>query len=219
MFEEILPGLYLVGSGNLTHGGDCQAFLVQTGKEKGVLIDAGADPTAKGIITNIDVIGIHPTHLILTHGHIDHIGGAKPLKEQYGVEIIAHQADLDVMEQYDPIRSAAGYYGVRYAPIKVDRVIDRDIALTMNGMEFRIIQMPGHTPGSIAVLCIIKHQRVLFGQDIHGPLNPVWGSDRNLHNISLRNLLKLNADVLCEGHFGVIRPAERVRGYIEGYIE
>jgi len=218
MYEEILSGLYMVGSGNLTHGGDCQVFLVQTSKERGVLIDAGADPTAKGITQNLDFLNIKPTHIILTHGHIDHIGGANALKEHFGAELLAHGRDVDVMERYDPIRSAAGYYGIRYPPVEVDMVISEEIALKIDKKEFRILEMPGHTPGSIAAFCIIRQQKVLFGQDIHGPFNPVWGSDRVQHTMSMKKLLGLKADILCEGHFGVIKPAERVRKYIEGYL-
>jgi len=207
MFEEILSGLFLVGSGNLTHGGDCQVYLVETSKEKGVLIDAGADPTAKGIIDNLEFLKIKPSHIILTHAHIDHIGGANVLKEHYGAEVIAHEHDVDVMEKYDPIRSAAGYYGIRYPPVEIDK------------KKFKIIEMPGHTPGSIGVICTVRQQKVLFGQDIHGPFNPMWGSDRGEHTRSLRKLVKLQADILCEGHFGVIRPADRVKKYIESYMD
>jgi glyoxylase-like metal-dependent hydrolase (beta-lactamase superfamily II) len=237
MYEMILPGLHLIGSGNLTHTADCQAFLVETGPEKGstevaganggwaaddreiggVIIDAGADPTATGIIQNIEVIGVKPTHLILTHGHIDHIGGASALKERFGLTVIAHENDADIMETYDPIRSAAGYYGLRYPPVGVDKRITCDMDLTLGERRFRLIEMPGHTPGSIAVFTKIGDKRILFGQDIHGPFNPVWGSDQDIHSISLGRLQKLRANILCEGHFGIIRSEDRVRDYIESY--
>ena len=218
MYEQILPDLYLVGSGNLTHGGDCQVFLVRTAKGNGVLIDAGADPEATGIIQNIEFLDIRPSHLILTHGHIDHIGGAHAIKDHYGLTVIAHELDAPVMERYDPIRSAAGYYGFRYPPVEVDVLLKRDSDMEMDGITFRLLLMPGHTPGSIAVLCTLNDKKVLFGQDIHGPFNPVWGSDRELHSRSLRRLIDLRADILCEGHFGIIKPALRVRKYIEGYL-
>lgn len=181
-------------------------------------MDAGVDPSADGIIQNIDFLGIKPTHIILTHAHVDHIGGAQALKEQYGSQVIAHIRDAGVMERYDPIRSAAGYYGIRYPPIAVDKKIQGDNQLVVDGLKFGILEIPGHTPGSIAVHCTLKNSKVLFGQDIHGPFNPVWGSDRELHSRSLSRLLELNADILCEGHFGVIKPATRVREYIVGYL-
>ncbi len=218
MYEQILPELFLVGSGNLTHGGDCQVYLVQTAKEKGVLIDAGADPTAIGIIQNIEFLNVRPSHIILTHAHIDHIGGALALKEQFGSILVAHEKDAGIMERYDPIRSAAGYYGIRYPPVGIDMHIQKETVITVDRIPFRIIEMPGHTPGSIAVFCNLGGKKVLFGQDIHGPFNPVWGSDRELHTRSLERLIDLRTDILCEGHYGVITPAARVKKYIEDYL-
>lgn len=222
MYELIMPGLYLVGSNHLTHNADCQVYLLETGPASGgtgggVLIDAGADPEATGIIQNLDVLGIRPTHLVLTHGHIDHIGGAQALKAQYGLRVLAHHNDADIMESYDPIRSAAGYYGLRYPPVKVDAKITGDVEFTIGTRTLRLMEMPGHTPGSIAVFTRIGKLGVLFGQDMHGPFNPVWDSDRNLHSESLGRLKELNADILCEGHYGVIRTRQRVRDYIQSH--
>jgi len=62
-------------------------------------------------------------------------------------------------------------------------------------------------------------QRVLFGQDIHGPFNRAFGSDLSAWRKSMQALLALDADILCEGHFGVYSPKSRVRAYIEHYLE
>jgi glyoxylase-like metal-dependent hydrolase (beta-lactamase superfamily II) len=60
--------------------------------------------------------------------------------------------------------------------------------------------------------------KVLFGQDIHGPFYASFGSDLDAWGTSMRKLLELEADILCEGHFGIIRPASEVRAYIEDYM-
>ena len=62
-------------------------------------------------------------------------------------------------------------------------------------------------------------KRVLFGQDIHGPYVPEWGADPARARTSLGKLIELGADILCEGHFGIYQPADRVKKYIEGYLE
>jgi glyoxylase-like metal-dependent hydrolase (beta-lactamase superfamily II) len=55
---------------------------------------------------------------------------------------------------------------------------------------------------------------VLFGQDVHGPFAPAFGSDLAQWRNSMLRLLELQADVLAEGHYGVFRPAAEVSAFI-----
>ena len=61
-------------------------------------------------------------------------------------------------------------------------------------------------------------RRVLFGQDIHGPLHPQLLSNRYDYIASLTMLLRLEADILCEGHYGVIRDKKEVRKFIQSFM-
>jgi glyoxylase-like metal-dependent hydrolase (beta-lactamase superfamily II) len=54
----------------------------------------------------------------------------------------------------------------------------------------------------------------LFGQDLHGPILKEFGSDLSRWNLSTQELLKLDADILCEGHFGVYRSKKEVTNYL-----
>jgi hypothetical protein len=62
-------------------------------------------------------------------------------------------------------------------------------------------------------------KRVLFGQDIHGPFEESFGSDLAAWRKSMDILLGLKADILCEGHFGIIKPEQEVEGFIKGYLQ
>ena len=62
-------------------------------------------------------------------------------------------------------------------------------------------------------------KRVLFGQDIHGPFLPAFGSDIGRWRASMEKLLALRADILCEGHFGIFRSADQVEAYIRTYLK
>jgi glyoxylase-like metal-dependent hydrolase (beta-lactamase superfamily II) len=64
----------------------------------------------------------------------------------------------------------------------------------------------------------MQEKRVLFAQDVHGPYYPEWGADLAQAKLSLQRLLKLNADILCEGHFGIYQPAKEFKRYIERYL-
>ena len=220
MSEKIIEGLYLVASSTFSWPGDCECYFVKTGENVGVLIDAGADPEAKGIIKSLEELGFVPTHLILTHAHIDHIGGAHALKKKYGCRVVAHELDREPIENYDPVRTAADLYRIKYTPVKVDEIVKEDeVVLNLAGKEFTIHYIPGHTPGSIAVSLTLKGKKVLFAQDIHGPFHKNWGSDTLLWREAVEKLIQLKADILCEGHFGVFQPKEKARQYLEGFLQ
>jgi len=91
--------------------------------------------------------------------------------------------------------------------------------LSFGRYQLTTIHIPGHTPGSIAVYLDIDNQRILFGQDIHGPYIPQWGGNPPQAKVSLQKLIDLKADILCEGHFGIYEPASAVEKYIKGYLD
>ena len=64
----------------------------------------------------------------------------------------------------------------------------------------------------------IDANRVLFGQDVHGPLEASFLSDRDNYFRSLKFMMGLNADILCEGHFGIYRGKENICRFIESYL-
>jgi glyoxylase-like metal-dependent hydrolase (beta-lactamase superfamily II) len=77
---------------------------------------------------------------------------------------------------------------------------------------------PGHSPGSVVYLADIDSHKILFGQDIHGPLHPSLHSDRTDYRKSLELIMGLNADILCEGHFGIFRGRDEVRNFIGSFL-
>ena len=64
----------------------------------------------------------------------------------------------------------------------------------------------------------IDSKRVLFGQDVHGPLEASFLSNRENYIRSLKFMMGLDADVLCEGHFGIYRGKEKVSRFIQSYL-
>jgi glyoxylase-like metal-dependent hydrolase (beta-lactamase superfamily II) len=78
---------------------------------------------------------------------------------------------------------------------------------------------PGHSPGSLVYTTQMDGKTVLFGQDVHGPLHPSLLSDQVAYQRSLKKLLSLDADILCEGHFGTYRGKEAVRKFIGSFVE
>jgi glyoxylase-like metal-dependent hydrolase (beta-lactamase superfamily II) len=215
--KKIHNGVY-----HVTDSG-CSVYLVNTHSHEGlVLIDCGMNINQ---IKNIKEFNLDPMdikHCIITHNHIDHIAACYQLKKLVKeIKFYAHELDAKAIEEkgYDDL-TAASWYGVSYKPVKLDRKFKKEKEeLEIGSLKFHIIHTPGHTPGSISVFLEVKDKKILFGQDIHGPFSKDFNSDLEDYQKSMKKLLDLEADMLCEGHFGIFEPAERVRSYIKKYMK
>lgn len=220
--EEISSGVYLVGGPKVTAADDAAVYLIDFAGDL-VMIDSGAGSSASQIVRNIEMLGLNPaslSHIILTHCHIDHIGSAPFFRDQYHARIVIHELDAKALETGDPIRTAANWYGTTFPATGIDLKLGggRE-TLKFGDEELHCLHTPGHTPGSISLYLDRAGKRILFGQDIHGPFHEAFGSDLEAWKKSMQTLLSLEADILCEGHFGVYRPKDKVRNYIERYLD
>jgi len=219
---KVCAGVHLVGSGDLSDPKDCCVYLVDGGDEL-ALIDAGAGDGFAAIVENIAAAGYDPkklSTLVLTHCHIDHCGGIPEFVSRFGVKVVAHQAGAEVLASRDALRTAATWYNMDVPEIAVDQTFSApELRLRVGGQELICLHTPGHSPDSISVYLDREGRRVLFGQDVHGPFHPALGSDVKQWRQSMEQLLALQADVLCEGHFGVYQPAAKVAAYIRSYLK
>lgn len=215
---RVWKDVYQVGGADISHPYDCSVYLVDAGDL--ILIDSGAGKSFDHLVANIKSLGFDPGRLkavLVTHAHIDHIGSLYRFRETYGARVVAHEMDTGNIEKGEGV--GADSYGITYRSCTVDIKLKGDKAsLKFGACEFKVIHIPGHTPGSIAIYADMDNKRVLFGQDIHGPYQPEWGADPQKAKESLQKLIDLKADILCEGHFGVYEPASAVERYIRRYL-
>lgn len=218
---EITPGVFQVGGPDMTASEDAAVYLVDLGIP--MLIDTGSGANTKGLLRNIMTVGYLPKDIslvILTHAHIDHIGGASFLKEKYDMRLAMHELDVQAIETADRMRTAATWYNLDLQPARIKEVLKGEAGGFDAGVgQLHWLHTPGHTPGSIALWVEAGIYRVLFAQDVHGPFYDVFGSDLDAWADSMRKLIELKADILCEGHFGVYKPASEARRYIEDYLK
>jgi len=88
----------------------------------------------------------------------------------------------------------------------------------LGGRNIEAIHVPGHSPGSVVYLTESEGKKVLFAQDVHGPLDSSFLSNKKDYLKSLKLLLSLEADILCEGHFGIYKGKKEVAKFIESFL-
>ncbi len=218
---KITSNIYQVGGSGLSHSSDAAVYLVISGDES-ALIDAGTGKGIDRVISNIRKTGAELSsirYLFITHCHYDHTGGADKIRDVTGCSIIAHDLDAKYLEIGDSEVTAASWYGAYIKPLKVDvKVTDKKRSFKIGEINICFYHTPGHSPGSSVLVLASDGFSVLFGQDIHGPLNSLLLSNNRDYKASLEFMISLGADILCEGHFGVIKGKENVKNFIESYL-
>ncbi|MEC9489290.1 MAG: MBL fold metallo-hydrolase, partial [Halanaerobium sp.] len=138
-------------------GASC--YLLASGSEA-VIIDPGdyLDRAAKVIIQN----GLSLKYIINTHGHIDHIQGNNQFKEKLGGELAIHREDAGMLT--DPAENLSTLPGLTpFKSLPADRILADGDLLNFGAAELEVIHTPGHTRGSICLLC--REEEVLFTGD------------------------------------------------------
>jgi glyoxylase-like metal-dependent hydrolase (beta-lactamase superfamily II) len=114
--------------------------------KKGAVIDPGGD--LDRIRQAITEMGVTVEKIILTHGHIDHAGGAAQLKEDLGVPIEGpHEADRFLL---DRLAETGQGYGIMDArAVTPDRWLNEGDTVTIGDLALDVLHCPGHSPGSV----------------------------------------------------------------------
>lgn len=121
---------------------------------RGAFVDPGGD--LPRLIAAAEQHGVRIEKILLTHGHIDHCGEAKPLAEQLGVPIEGpHEADRFWIARLD---EDGKRWGLRGVPFEPDRWLVEGDTVTVGEASFAVYETPGHTPGHV----IFHHEDAKF---------------------------------------------------------
>lgn len=218
---KITDEIYQVGGYDLTAPDDAAIYVIIF-DDHAALIDAGCGRSVERLLANVVSTGARLEQidgLWLTHCHFDHTGGAAALRERLQRPVVAHALDAPYIEQGDDAVTAATWYGATLRPCPVDRKLTgwRE-TIALGGRIVEAIHIPGHSPGSVAYVTESAGCKVVFAQDVHGPLHPSLLSDRTDYLESLERLLELEADILCEGHYGVFIGKTQVAAFIRSFL-
>ena len=207
--------------------GMINCFLIK-GEKKHVLVDTGVPNSEKNILSQLEKNGIAIQDIgliIVTHGHIDHFGSAKELKDILKAPILMHELDKIALEtgksMLETLKPNHKFWNIVLKPkIIKDRAnpcipdillkMDQEFDLASYGINGRVIHTPGHTPGSLSVVLDDGHAIImalassgilLGGIAFHSRMkHPPFHDDLKQVKSSLAKVMGLNTHTFYLGH-------------------
>lgn len=199
---ELLKDVFQVGGPSLSHPFDATAYLLPLPDDSLCLIDCGSPEGGPHIARNIRRLGFDTdriTHIYGSHGHYDHVGGARFFK----ASLYVHPLDEATVASGDNLRSSASLlYGNKMPALTVSGHIKEGDLISTRAGQLRVLHTPGHSPGSCSFL--LTHNtglRLLFAADaLHGGFSPQIGSSEEDWKTTLSRLCEMDIDCYTFGH-------------------
>jgi glyoxylase-like metal-dependent hydrolase (beta-lactamase superfamily II) len=209
---EVVPGLHWVD-----RIWDTKVYVLVE-RDRVVLIDAATPGRAGAVWRHLESLGYPPEaveEIWLTHGDIDHMGSVAALKERSGAELIAHYADVLLVEgrgdremgpvalsrAYGPLFNWAVRQVFRYQPARVDHPVAEGDRLG----EWEVVHVPGHTAGSVCFYHPVRRIAIV-GDAINyrkgrlGAPPPMFTPDPDQALHSIHKIAALDFETCCFGH-------------------
>lgn len=187
---KVFDNLYYVGPGFVS------VWLIPTNQGL-ILIDTAQEPYVDHVINGIKKVGFDPKdikYILLSHGHLDHFGGAARIQELSGARVATLEEDWLLIEAAGKAPGRGGNPPPR-TPAR-NMVIKEGDVVTLGNTSLKVFKLPGHTPGSPSLEFTVYDQgkpykAFVFGGP--GPRNGVSGGEQFL--ASVNRLAQMEPDV------------------------
>jgi hydroxyacylglutathione hydrolase len=197
--------------------GETNCYLLR-GDTGTTLIDPGPPRGAAAVGAGLARAGVKPGEvrlILVTHGHLDHFGCTAEVKASCGAPVAA-QRDVPALTRerrnaLPPAQSLRGSLirwaflllspAARYSPLAADVLLDEGSDLAPYGVDCRVLLVPGHAPGSLALL---TPDRDAFVGDLFVnytvPSRPLYMPDRGAWQQSYARIRELSPRMVYVGH-------------------
>ena len=178
---------------------NCSIFGDEQSREA-IVVDPGDD--IANITEVLDRHGLTVKAIVITHAHIDHIGGAAKLKALTGAPVYMNRNDAELYAHLD---TQASWLGIKPpSRTEIDSEAREGDTLALGNAEFHILHTPGHTQGSISIWIPTENKLVagdtLFRDSIGRTDLPGGDSRQILRSIHEKLLALPETAVVIPGH-------------------
>lgn len=206
VFDKIADSIYFLVSRSF----DSNITFIQSGNHH-VLVDAGTGMNYHALDKDLQILGSslsQLTDIVLTHSHIDHIGGVIPIVEEGNPKIYLHKAEGAPINEGNMSQTLSDTFGVDLPPLKIDGLLEEGAILEFGDIKMQVYHTPGHSLGSICLMIldtgILITGDTLFPGGSFGRTDFPTGSDRDLVE-SLRKITEMTFEIGLPGHMQAMK--------------
>lgn len=129
---------------------DSNCYIVGCEKTReAAVIDPGAE--GKRILKKLEAYGLTVKYIILTHGHVDHIGALAEVREATGAPVLIHAGDAEMLTSAQ--KNLSAFVGQQLILKPADRLLQEGDVIDVGEEKMEVIHTPGHTRGGICLKC------------------------------------------------------------------
>ncbi|MFW9806933.1 MAG: MBL fold metallo-hydrolase [Candidatus Thorarchaeota archaeon] len=206
MLDQITESIYFIMSRSF----DSNITYIKSGDHE-ILVDAGTGLYASALDNDLRAQGASLesiTDVVLTHCHIDHIGGIIPLLESGSPKLYLHKAEAEPINMGDMSPTLGDTFGADLPPFKIDVMLEEGDVIDFGDVKLNVFHTPGHSAGSIVMEVegtgILFTGDTLFPGGSFGRVDFPTGSPEKLV-ASLKRISEMDFQIGLPGHMNAMK--------------